>query len=67
MPTINADQPPLMRNYHKPTDEKRMVVVLSEGAYEGWLTASAEQAMRFMTAYPAERLTTSAPVIDGLS
>ena len=66
MLTVNADGHPLMQRFHKPEDEKRMVVVLPEGAYQGWLTAPAEQAMRFMTAYPAERLTASAPVIDGL-
>ena len=66
MLTVNADEHALMRNYHKPSDEKRMVVVVPESGYDDWLTAPAEQAMRFMTAYPAERLTASAPVIDGL-
>ena len=41
MLTINADEHLLMRNYHKPNDEKRMVVILPEGAYEDWLTAAA--------------------------
>ncbi|MBC7548540.1 MAG: SOS response-associated peptidase [Polaromonas sp.] len=66
MLTINADEHALMRNYHKPGDEKRMVVVLPEGEYEDWLTVPAEQAMRFMAAYPAEGLTAAARVIDGL-
>ena len=66
MLTINADDHHLMRNYHKPVDEKRMVVVLPEGAYQDWLTAPAEQAMPFMTAYPAEGLGAAAPVGDGL-
>ena len=66
MLTINADAHALMRNYHKPGDEKRMVVVLPEGAYQDWLTAPVEQTMRFMVAYPAEGLTAAAPVIDGL-
>ena len=66
MLTINAEEHTLMRNYHKPDDEKRMVVVLPEGAYQDWLTAPAEQTMRFMAAYPAERLTAAAPVVDGL-
>ena len=64
--TINADPHALMRNYHKPGDEKRMVVVLPEGAYEGCLTAPAEQAMQFMAAYPAARLTAAAPIVNGL-
>lgn len=66
MLTINADDHPLMRHYHKPSDEKRMVVILPEGAYEDWLTAPAEQGMRFMSAYPAAKLTTEAPAVDGL-
>ena len=28
MLTINADEHPLMNQFHKPTDEKRMVVIL---------------------------------------
>ena len=65
MLTINAGEHTLMRNYHKPTDEKRMVVILPEGAYEDWLTAPAEHGVLFMTAYPAERLTASAPEVGG--
>lgn len=33
MLTINADGHQLMNQFHKPTDEKRMVVVLPEGSY----------------------------------
>lgn len=56
MLTINADEHSLMRNFHKPTDEKRMVVILGEGAYGDWLTAPAAKSMDFMRAYPADRL-----------
>ena len=56
MLTINADEHSLMRNFHKPTDEKRMVVILGEGAYDYWLTAPAAKSMDFMQAYPADRL-----------
>ena len=66
MLTINADEHALMRHYHKLGDEKRMVVVLPEEAYQDWLTAPAGQAMRFMVAYPAEGLAAAAPVVDGL-
>lgn len=31
MLTVNADDHPLMRNYHRPNDEKRMVVILPGG------------------------------------
>ena len=48
MLTVNADEHPLMRQFHKPTDEKRMVVILPEDSYEAWLTARAEESMDFM-------------------
>ena len=66
MLTINADEHLLMRHYHKPNDEKRMVVILPEGTYDDWLTAPAGQGMEFMRAYPADRLVASAPVREGL-
>lgn len=61
MLTINADDHPLMRQFHKPNDEKRMVVILPEDRYEDWLRAPAPQSLGFMTAYPATRLQ-AAPV-----
>lgn len=56
MLTINADEHPLMKLMHKPTDEKRMVVVLPEAAYDGWLDARPEQSREFLNLYPADRL-----------
>ena len=49
-----------MRNFHKPGDEKRMVVILPEAAYDDWLNAPVERSMEFMRQYPAERLAASA-------
>jgi putative SOS response-associated peptidase YedK len=43
--TINADAHTFMRNYHRPGDEKRMIVVLREEQYEAWLDAAAEISM----------------------
>lgn len=60
MLTINADQHPLFQLYHKPGDEKRMVVILPDGAYGDWLTATAEQSRDFLQAYPAEKLVAEA-------
>ncbi len=60
MLTINADAHALMRNFHRPGDEKRMVVILAEGSYDDWLQASAEQARAFLNPYPAERLAATA-------
>jgi len=54
--TINADDHPLLRNFHKPGDEKRMVVILPEEAYEDWLSVPVERSMEFMRQYPAQRL-----------
>lgn len=56
MLTVNADDHPLMRNYHKPDDEKRMVVILPGGLYRDWLSAPASASMEFMRQYPADRL-----------
>ena len=65
MLTINADHHELMNAFHKPTDEKRMVVILPESAYGDWLDASAEQSMEFMRPYPADRLVAEARPIVG--
>lgn len=56
MLTVNADDHPFMRNYHKATDEKRMVVLLPEDSYDAWLTAKPSQAMDFMRQFGAEKL-----------
>lgn len=56
MLTINADDHELMRNFHRPEDEKRMVVILPQGLYGDWLTASPDQSQEFMRQYPSDRL-----------
>lgn len=56
MLTINADQHPLMQLFHKPADEKRMVVLLPEAQFDDWLDAPAQRSMAFLQPYPAERL-----------
>lgn len=56
MLTINADNHPLMRRFHKPTDEKRMVVILQPNEYMSWLQAPAEQLFSFLRQYPANGL-----------
>lgn len=54
--TINADAHPFMRDYHRPGDEKRMVVVLREEQYDDWLNAPAESSMDFLQPCAAEDL-----------
>ncbi|MGN6454934.1 MAG: SOS response-associated peptidase [Achromobacter mucicolens] len=56
MLTINADHDPLFRDYHQPNKEKRMVVILPEGAYGDWLTVSADQSRDFLVPFPSDKL-----------
>jgi len=56
MLTINADGHPLMNQFHKPTDEKRMVVVLPEAAYDDWLMAKVDESGGFLLPCAADVL-----------
>jgi putative SOS response-associated peptidase YedK len=56
MLTINADSHTVMNQFHKPTDEKRMVVILPDDRYGAWLNAPAEQSMEFMVPFDAGNL-----------
>ncbi|MDF3822605.1 SOS response-associated peptidase [Leptospira sp. 96542] len=56
MLTINATDHAVMNQFHRPEDEKRMVVILSEDQYETWLDAKPQESMDFMQAYPAEAM-----------
>ncbi|MCF5725099.1 SOS response-associated peptidase [Pseudomonas syringae] len=60
MLTVNASNNELMRNFHRPEDEKRMVVILPKGLYADWLRAPAAESMGFMRQYPADRLASAA-------
>lgn len=61
MLTINADDHPFMRQFHKPEDEKRMVVVLNEGDYDAWLQAPAAASRGFLQQFPADNLVAEQP------
>ena len=61
MLTINADQHPFMRQFHKPDDEKRSVVILHEQDYDGWLQASTADSRDFLNPYPADSLVAEVP------
>ena len=61
MLTINADAHPLMQQFHKPGEEKRMVVILAPHHYQAWLAAPPAAAADFLQAWPAERLLAQAP------
>jgi putative SOS response-associated peptidase YedK len=55
--TVNANSHALMSRYQQPGNEKRMLVILNEGAVDAWLSARPEKAREFMRAYPANWLT----------
>ena len=63
MLTINADDHPLMREFHKPTDEKRMVVVLPPERYGDWLDAAPELGHEFMRVCEADALWASTELV----
>ena len=55
--TVNANNHALMSRYQQPGSEKRMPVILNEGAYDAWFSARPEKAREFMRAYAANWLT----------
>jgi putative SOS response-associated peptidase YedK len=57
MLTINAEHHTVMQRFHKPGDEKRMVVILDEADVDAWLNCSTSEQRQFLTAFPADRLT----------
>lgn len=60
MLTVNADDHELFKHFHKPGDEKRMVVILREDQYDEWLDAPAARSMDVMRQYRAELLIATA-------
>jgi len=58
--TINATDHPVMRNFHRPEDEKRMVVILEDDQIDAWLGVTPEESGWFLRQYGAERLVTEA-------
>lgn len=48
MLTINANDHPVMRRFHKPEDEKRTPVVLSADNYLSWLDATPDSARELL-------------------
>ena len=54
--TMNANNHALLHRYQQPGSEKRMPVILNEGAYGAWLTVRMEKAKEFMRQYPANWL-----------
>ena len=52
--TINADNHPVMKRFHKP-GEKRSLVIVEEDEYDDWLACrDLEAARSFLRLFPAE-------------
>ncbi|MGF6931270.1 putative SOS response-associated peptidase YedK [Paraburkholderia sp. UCT70] len=57
MLTLNADEHPLMKRFHKPGAEKRAVVVLPQSDHIDWLSCrSTDEARSFLRLLPADAL-----------
>ena len=55
MLTVNANDHPLMKRFHKPGDEKRSVVIVPPADYDNWLASrSTDEARSFLNLYPVE-------------
>ncbi|WP_426113495.1 SOS response-associated peptidase [Massilia sp. PWRC2] len=60
MLTINADGHPLMQRFHKPGDEKRMLVLLDGGQVRPWLEGALVNDRAVYQPWPAHRLVAAA-------
>ncbi len=57
MLTVNADDHPLMKRFHKPDAEKRSVVIVRPDAYQDWLSCrNTDEARSFLHLYPADEM-----------
>ena len=50
---VNASRRALMSRYEQPSNEKRLLAILNEGAVDVWLSARPERGGEFVRAYPA--------------
>lgn len=64
MLTINASGHEIMKHFHKPTDEKRSVVVLNDNDYLPWLNADITQARSMLSLAPDGLLSSQAAPRD---
>lgn len=57
MLTLNAEDHPLLRRFHRPGAEKRGVVMLPRDVHDDWLASrSTDEARSFLSLMPAERM-----------
>jgi putative SOS response-associated peptidase YedK len=60
MLTINADGHPLMQRFHKPGDEKRMLVLLDPSQYDAWMEGALVKDPAVYQPWDPERLVSEA-------
>ena len=60
MLTVNADEHPVMRQFHKPGDEKRTPVIIAPELHDTWLSADQAKAAELMSWTHMPELTASA-------
>jgi putative SOS response-associated peptidase YedK len=63
MLTVNADGHPVMQRFHRPEDEKRMVVILDPKDYQDWLTCSVADAPRYFRQWTGPLEAEAAPTL----
>ena len=61
MLTINADEHQFMKQFHKPCDEKRSVVVLPDDSWADWLDCGTTDEARFFLSPFAPDLMAATP------
>jgi len=55
--TMNADEHPLMRRFHRPGEEKRALIIVPQAEWDDWLDCrNPDYARSFVRPYPAEQL-----------
>ena len=62
MLTVNADGHPVMQRFHKPGEEKRMVVILEQAESMSWLACPVEEAPRYFRQWTGPLEAAAAPL-----
>ncbi|MBR7725971.1 DUF159 family protein, partial [Acinetobacter nosocomialis] len=61
--TINADRHSFMKQFHKPDDEKRSIIVIPEDLRNDWLNCKHDEASDFFLDMPLNEFT-SLPKVE---
>jgi putative SOS response-associated peptidase YedK len=62
MLTVNADGHPVMQRFHRPEDEKRMVVILDPEDYGGWLSCRVQDAHHYFRRWEKPLVAEASPL-----